>query len=801
MTAPEPQPATTDAGARARALDIGTSFLVQAPAGSGKTGLLIQRVLALLAHVDRPEQILAMTFTRKAAAEMRERVLRALREAQENCPVDPLDDHAVRTRHLALAALAHDARCDWHLVDNPLRLRILTLDALATAFARQAPIATGLGALPAFVDDAGGLYREAVLAALRGAAATDPAWRAFLVHLDNDAGVVVGLLADMLGKRDQWRNRLPVGAAGDEVRVVLEQALAYECQAALSRLATLLPPAMIAELVTHERFAGMNLEAEDHSALAKALTAMAEQGGLPPIAVDALDQWRTLANWLLVKDEPRLRSRWIKTEGFPAADRKVDPHGARPAAKAAMLAWIAAADAAPGFVAALHTVRTLPPARYSDAAWKFVAATLTLLPALAAQLQLVFARSGNTDFSEATLRALTALGDAESPGDLLLAADLSIAHVLVDEFQDTSWTHLELIARLTAGWSPGDGRTMFAVGDPMQSIYRFREAEVRIFLDAQATGRINDIAVECLQLTRNFRSQAPVVDWINAVFPQVLGTASDAARGEVGYAPVLATRGHADGPAPTVELHADADSEAAGVLSHVRAALRDGAEDIAILVRSRAHLASILPALRNARVTFTAVDLEALSERLATRDLLTLTRALTQPADGIAGLALLRAPWCGLTLADLLVIADTARKSTVFAAIAEDATVARLSADGRARIARLRAALEPALAARGRMPLHDVVRAAWIALGGPACGDGDVDIDGASRFFALLAAHGQARRPAGLGRLRAARRQALCAGGARCAWVRAGHDLAQGQGPGIRYGDPARTGAHHAAWR
>ncbi len=743
MSTPELPPAGTDTAARARALDAATSFLVQAPAGSGKTGLLIQRVLALLAHVERPEQILAMTFTRKAAAEMRERVLRALRDAQDEAPFDPHDDHALCTRSLARAALAHDAQCDWQLLDNPARLRMLTIDALATAFARQAPITTGLGALPAFVDDAGALYREAVLAALRGAVAADPAWRAFLVHLDNDAGTVVGLLADMLGKRDQWRNRLPIGAAGPEVRAALEDALAFESEAALVRLAALLPPAMVAELAVHQRVAAGNLEAEGHQVLAARLSALAAQGGVPPPDVAALEQWQTLANWLLVRKDARLRSRINKNDGFPGADRKLDPDGRRPVAKAAMEAWLVAAEAIAGFPAALHAVRTLPPAHYSDDAWAFVAATLALLPTLAAQLQVVFARTGETDFSEATLRALTALGDAESPGDLLLAADLSIAHVLVDEFQDTSWTHLELIARLTAGWSPGDGRTLFAVGDPMQSIYRFREAEVRIFLDAQASGRINGVAVECLQLTRNFRSRAPVVDWINAVFPQVLGTASDPARGEVGYAPVLATRGHADGPPPTVDLFADAEAETAAVLNHVRTAQADGAEDIAILVRSRAHLASILPALRKDGIPFTAVDLEALSERLPTRDLLTLTRALTQPADGIAGLALLRAPWCGLTLADLLVVADTARKATVLAAIADDTMLARLSPDGRARVSRLRAALAPALATRGRIPLQDTVRAAWIALRGPACGDGDVDVDGASRYFTQLATHAQ----------------------------------------------------------
>src|SRR5690606_959531 len=95
-----------DAAARAAAIDPTASVCVSAPAGSGKTELLIQRYLALLARVQRPEQILAITFTRKAAAEMRERVLEALQRARAGDPCD--SPHQQTTHELALRALAAD---------------------------------------------------------------------------------------------------------------------------------------------------------------------------------------------------------------------------------------------------------------------------------------------------------------------------------------------------------------------------------------------------------------------------------------------------------------------------------------------------------------------------------------------------------------------------------------------------------------------------------------------------------------------------------------------------------------------
>ena len=160
---------------------------------------------------------------------------------------------------------------------------------------------------------------------------------------------------------------------------------------------------------------------------------------------------------------------------------------------------------------------------------------------------------------------------------------------------------------------------------------------------------------------------------------------------------------------------------------------------VAVLVRARSHAQPLLPALRAAGIDFSAVDLEGLFDRLATRDLLSLARALAQPADRLAWLAILRAPWCGLPLADLLVIANAAADRPLPDAIADAAVRDALAADGRVRLERLWTALEPALAARGRQRFAVRVRAAWLALGGPACIASPLDRAGADRVFALLA--------------------------------------------------------------
>ena len=115
----------------------------------------------------------------------------------------------------------------------------------------------------------------------------------------------------------------------------------------------------------------------------------------------------------------------------------------------------------PNLLPAMLECRHLPPSAFEDSQWQVMEALVEILPLAVAELRLVFRDHGTVDFSELAIRASRALGESDAPSDLALALGYRLEHLLVDEFQDTSYTHFELLKKLTAGWDPGDGRTLF----------------------------------------------------------------------------------------------------------------------------------------------------------------------------------------------------------------------------------------------------------------------------------------------------------------------------------------------------
>ncbi len=703
-----------DLAARRRALDPGRSFIVRAPAGSGKTELLIQRYLLLLASVEHPEEIVAITFTRKAAGEMRERVLLALVNARAGKP--PESDHERSTLALAAAALARDTERGWSVTDNPSRLRIQTIDSLCSALTRQMPMLSRFGSQPESIEDATELYVEAARATVElvesdGTVAQDV--ERLLTHLDNDVGRIEMLLAGMLKRRDHWLRHVH----GRE-RAELEAALANARRNALERVGELLPEKVRAEWNALASYAFGNL---GHGEF---------RGGM--------DDWTHLAS-LSLTEKDQWRRTLTKNQGFPTG-KPAQPWKDR------ALSLIEALRPHDAFRAALADMKRLPPEQYSDEQWEVLGAIMRLLPHAAGQLKLVFQALGQVDFTEVAQGALRALGEPEAPSDLALALDYGIRHLLVDEFQDTSISQYELVARLTAGWEPGDGRTVFAVGDPMQSIYRFREAEVGLFLRARAAG-IAGVELEPIGLSANFRSQPGIVDWVNATFARVMPEREDIATGSVPYTASAATSAALPGAAVSVHpfFNGDRAGEAARVVEIVAQAQREDANaSVAILVRNRGHLREIVPQLKDAGLRFRAIDIEPLGHRPVVQDLLALTRALSHPADRLAWLAALRAPWCGLTLADLQVLAGGDVMRTVWEQMNDGALFAALSADGRTRLERVRAVLQECLDHRCRGSLRERAAGAWFALSGPACVEDATDLEDAEIYFDYLELHEEA---------------------------------------------------------
>jgi len=714
--------AAEDSAARATALDPTRSFIVQAPAGSGKTELLIQRYLALLATVDEPEQVVAITFTRKAAAEMRGRVRRALESAAAGEEGDT--PHRQEALALARAAVARDAERDWALLAQPQRLRIDTLDAFNAWLARQLPVLADGVAAAKIVDDAREYHRRAARNIVAGELGDGVR---VLASVFDDLEQLEKLLAKLLARREQWLERFATANAA-ALRPLLEDALRRLADDELGTLAPLAEPAVFAELRAALR------QVAGHATSDKLLAATGpwlHVEAAPSLKHGSLREWQGAAAFLLTQ-AGEWRKQLTKREGFGPEYRAARERCDR------LLARLGGDEE---LRVGLRAVQKLPEPRYTDAQWRQLEALRVVLLHLAAELKVEFADARRIDFVELGLAARRALGRVDAPSELLLALDRRIQHLLVDEFQDTSQSQVRLLELLTAGWERGDGRTLFLVGDPMQSIYRFRDADLSLFLEAQQRG-LGDVRLEPLALTRNFRSAPQIVSWVNETFTHVFPKVDQFATGAAAFRESVATRKPEAGHA--VHLHgalsAEPRDESATVAELIAAEVeRDPEQSIAVLVQARGHVAGLRERLRARGLPVHAVEIDALGEQPIAQDLFGLARALAHRDDRIAWLAVLHAPWCGLTWSDLHALCHDTRRRAIWDLMRDPERLERLSADGRARLEATRARLDTVFAARAESSFARWIERTWRALDGPACVDRVDELRTAELVFALLA--------------------------------------------------------------
>jgi ATP-dependent exoDNAse (exonuclease V) beta subunit len=519
--------------------------------------------------------------------------------------------------------------------------------------------------------------------------------------------VVQRMLISLLGRRDQWLRHLT--SDKDKLRHELNAGLERICNEHLERACQSIPAPLVHDLLACVDFAAHHCPDD---------VAIGQWRGrlvLPPATMAQLPLWCGLAD-LLLTNAGTLRKTLTINSGFPPGEKYKD-------AKQKMASLLERFEQVPDLVIAFSQLRNLPQQLYSARQWQLLEALFDLLPRLVAQLWLVFRSRGQTDFTEIALKANQALGEADDPSDLLLQLDHQLQHILVDEFQDTSRLQYQLFSTLTAGWSAGDGRTLFLVGDPMQSIYRFREAEVGLFLHSfKGSFGSADLPLTPLQLRCNFRSQQGVVDWVNQAFTTIFPSQMDVTTGAVPVATALAVKPALAGNAVNIHPFAAVDdgAEAQRIIAIIEAAqAQDPQQTIAVLVRGRNHLRQLLPLLRQRGIDYQAKDIDRLEARPAVLDIVHLTRALLHRGDRLAWTAVLRAPWCGLTLEDLTTLCGDPHDRTIPSMVADATMVERLSDDGCRRLKRIWPILQRGMKARSQLPLRDLVEGCWLALGGP----------------------------------------------------------------------------------
>ena len=683
-------PVPVDAPVRELALNPATSCIVQAPAGSGKTTLLVSRFIRLLALSDYPEQVLAITFTRKAAAEMRLRVTAMLGDEQS--------PEGARAR-------ARDAERGWRLASNPSRLNIRTIDSFAMSLTRQMPVSSGFDRTARLVENADELYSLAARRLFRRLYADDPLAgevARFIALTDNDAHKARRLLANMLARRDHWLDEVTdivatYREAPQSVAGLLNGALETLIAAVTGNLEEQIPRHTLNELEWSLGFAR----------------------GLDRASPGAF--WQA-AGRLLTTGKGTVRKQLTARDGFPA-DRREEKQRA--------LELIGALGGS-GLEDRFAALRLLPPDPLSPEQVEDLVAICISLSLAVLDLSSVMRSQGVADFTELILAARRALRSGDDPTELALAIDNRIRHILVDEFQDTSVVQFQLLELLVQGWSGESGVSLFAVGDPMQSIYRFRDADVGLFYRAESQG-LDQMRLRPLRLAMNFRSAPQLVEWFNGTFPEVMGEEADPLIGKVPYNPCQA--GVESGGGAGVRLFETEEDERLALVERVSDLLAHEPDArIALLVRSRSHLKGILDALRLEGIRWQATDIDALADTPAVTDLLSLAAAITNPSDRLAWYSLFRAPWVGLGLRDLEVLGDI--RSWNLASLVQ--VLPRLSPAGKRRLHRLIAALESWLPAMYELPPRTVLESIWIQCGGPAAYGDEAAVDHAERFLELV---------------------------------------------------------------
>ena len=663
------------------------SAWVAANAGSGKTHVLVQRVINLLLDGVEPEKILCITFTKAAAANMAKRVFDTL--AEWTTLDDAGLDKAIRER----SSLKPDAtrralarRLFARALDTPGGLKVHTIHAFCTQLLHQFPFEANVAARFSVLDDA---EQRELLEQLT--------LNVLLEGADAPEGKLGRALAAAM-----------VAAADQTFRDVVREAIAKrgtimtagDLEVALANLAKSLgvDPSDDAAKIEAEYFAGSLITPSEWTGLAKTLA-----GG----SKSDIEQASRFAGLSSLPDAERVASYlqiFCTGEGTPR--KSIITNAIKDTALVERLCR------------EQERICALLGRRRAVACRDRSAALLTIAYEVLGRYLKEKERRGLLDYDDLIDKALALLGNVDAAW-VHYKLDLGIDHVLIDEAQDTSKKQWQIVQHLTDEFTAGAGtrpftRTIFPVGDEKQSIYSFQNAAPKEFAEMRRyfERRHTSVGLEFVfrELKHSFRSGESILAAVDLVFKSAemaASVSSDAG----GFPPHLALpdvlpgvveiwepekpdeRREIEGwdaPFDLVNETSPRVKLARRIARHVRGQIARGAAksgDVLVLVRQRGPLfEAIIRALKHENVAVAGADRLVLTEHIAVMDLMALADALLLPQDDLALATVLRSPLFGFSDVELFTIAWDRGRVSLRAALERKAGEDKKFADAAARL-------------------------------------------------------------------------------------------------------------------
>ena len=683
----------SDEKVRAEVIDDRSSFIISAPAGSGKTTVLAKRIIKRLLEVNDPNEIIALTFTKKAANEMRDKVQEVLKAKDETFD-GPFEQKKLNK---------HSKKNNWD--DNYIgNLKIMTLDSLAFQILQKEPLLSEYPKVEGLSEHLDDLYEIAINEVIKEPQNYQDVEKV-LLYLNANHQTIVNEFVEMIKKRDQWLPPLIELSefTDSEIKEFYISSHHKEMDQRIDEINKLFTALEIEEL----RAIYIELKSKKNPEL--------QQQFDPKNA----ESWKDLLSLIYTKERTvRAKFKGEMLENISKIFNKNINE-----------------------ISILNNFSNVLNEDNIKDIFPIIPSLFRLLRLMYAELKVALKGKNQIDFTEVQLLAIDVL--EERPIEVVLGHDVS--HMLVDEFQDTNDLQLQFIELLINNFPNDPNKSMLVVGDSMQSIYRFRKAEIKHFINAKRDG-IGGLKLENRELEANFRSCEKIIDWCNRNMPMIFPQ-ENSDKGAVPYLPF--TYGNEEVKGDGVSIHY-LQTNAFTKSSLFRAEAKYVAEKIeslrkktpslkiAVLTRTRLTIKEILREMQHKEIPFEAIGIDQVKDEQIYQDIMSLTKALYRLDDKTHWIAILRAPWCGLDLKSLALLFEYNHDKNAWDIINDPNITNKLDENNKKRLYFLRDVIARTIGYRGRVSHRFFIESVWRMLMGNKCLKNNYDLEHIDTFLDLI---------------------------------------------------------------